>query len=216
MVRPGSGQSGSSPVAGPWGHLIPISGLEAVAPGHSSGCRSPDRLRRGPLRLPGIPVLAVALLSALWLAGWASGRRLVYNATDSEARGWYLAAPVTGPLTRAQFILFPVPTHVAGLVADRGWLPSSVPRLKRVGALAGDTVCIDAVLRIRSEAVGPVLSADAAGRPLPVSRRGCFTVAPGHVFPIGRSRAGSFDGRYFGEIPVHAVEATAVPLWTFP
>lgn len=164
---------------------------------------------------PRSPHRGVAL-AVLWSLGQLSGLRLVYNATQSEPRGWYLTTPARPPFTRGQLVVFPVPPYVAGLVAERGWLPPGVPLLKRVGAVAGDTVCVNATLRIRGEVVGPVLSVDTAGRPLPVSRKGCFTVAPGHVFPIGSTLPTSFDGRYFGEIPVHTVEATAVPLWTVP
>ena len=167
------------------------------------------------LQLHSAGCLAATTLATLWLLAWASGLRFVYNATESEPRGWYLARPATGPLTRGQLILFPVPASVAGLVAERRWLPPGVPLLKRVGALAGDTVCVDAVLRVRGAVVGPVLAADAFGRPLPVARPGCFTIAPGYLFPVGAAAAGSFDGRYFGAIPIRAVQATAVPLWTF-
>jgi Integrase core domain len=57
--------------------------------------------------------VAIVLLSMLWLGGWGSGRRLVYYATESEPRGWYLARPVTRLLTHGQLIVFPVPPHVA-------------------------------------------------------------------------------------------------------
>lgn len=168
------------------------------------------------LQLHAAGCLAATALAALWLLGRASGLRLVYNATESEPRGWYLARPVTRPPIRGELVLFQVPARVAGLVAERGWLPPGVPLLKHVGAVAGDTVCVDTTLRIRGEMIGPVLSVDAAGRPLPVSRLGCFTVAPGYVFPVGPSLVNSFDARYFGEIPAGAVEATVVPIWTFP
>lgn len=167
------------------------------------------------LHLHSAGCLAATTLATLWLLAWASGLRFVYNATESEPRGWYLARPVSRPLTRGQLILFPVPASVAGLVAERRWLPPGVSLLKRVGALAGDTVCVDAMLRVRGAVVGPVLTADVAGRPLPVAKSGCFTIAPGYLFPVGTAAAGSFDGRYFGMIPMGAVEATALPLWTF-
>lgn len=169
-----------------------------------------------PLWQSGVHPLGAGLaLAMIWVVISVSGFRLVYNATESEARGWYLTRPVTRPLAQGELVVFPVPLHVVPLVAERRWLPPGVPLLKRVGAVAGDPVCVDTALRIRGEVIGPVPSADAAGRPLPASRRGCFMVAPGYVFPIGRARASSFDGRHFDEIPVRAVGATAVPLWTF-
>ena len=160
--------------------------------------------------------MAVVLLSTLWLVGWCSGRRLVYNGTDSEPHGWYLTKPVRQPLARGDLVLFPVPAYVARLVVERRWLPPHVPLLKQVGAVAGDRVCVDTVLRIRGEVVGPVLSQDTAGRPLPVARSGCFTVSPGFVFPVSTSLGNSFDARYFGEVSLQGVRATAVPLWTTP
>ncbi len=165
------------------------------------------------LRLRLAPALAATALTALWLLASASGLRLVYNATESAPRGWYLARPVSRPLTQGQLVLFPVPASVAGLVVERRWLPPGAPLFKRVGALASDTVCVDAVLRVGGAVVEPVLGADAARRPLPVARSGCFTIAPGYVFTVGAAAAASFDGWYFGVIPIGAVEATAVPLW---
>ncbi len=181
----------------------------------SPGCRRPAALRRvaGPGRLR-VPFIAGVALALLWSLGRLSGARLVYNATESEPRGWYLTTPARPPLTRGQLAVFPVPPRVAGLVVGRGWLPPGVPLLKRVGAIAGDTVCVDTVLRIRGEVVGPALSQDAAGRPLPVPRRGCFTVAPGFFFPVSRSSSSSFDARYFGELPVRTIRVTAMPPWT--
>ncbi len=102
----------------------------------------------------------------------------------------------------------------SALVAERRWLPAGVSLLKRVGAVAGDMVCVDAVLQIRGELVGPILAEDAQGRPLPLARRGCFTIAPGFFFPVSRSTPLSFDGRYFGAVPVRDVIAEVVPLWT--
>ncbi len=136
---------------------------------------------------PCVPLVVGVALAVLWSLGRLSGVRLVYNATESEPRGWYLTMPAKPPLARGRLVVFPLPPHVAGLVVERGWLPPDVPLLKRVGAIAGDTVRVDSVLRIRGEVVGPVLSQDPAGRPLPVARRGCFTVAPGFFFPVSRS-----------------------------
>ncbi len=67
--------------------------------------------------------------------------------------------------------------HVAGLVAERGGLPPGVPLLKHVGAVAGNDVCMNTVLRVHGEFIGPLLPEDAAG-PLywPDVRTGSRTV----------------------------------------
>ncbi len=61
------------------------------------------------------PLATITALGLLWLVTWASGLRLIYNASDSEARGWYLARPATRPLTHGALVVFPVPQQVAGL-----------------------------------------------------------------------------------------------------
>ncbi len=135
----------------------------------ASGYRYPTALRRAAGAWPPRVRLIVGVALAVpWCLGQLAGLRLVYNATESEPRGWYLTRPARPPLSRGQLIVFPVPVHVAGLVAERRWLPPGVPLLKRVAAVAGDVVCVDTTLRIRGEVIGPVLSVDAAGRPLPV------------------------------------------------
>lgn len=89
VVRRGSGQSGSSLVADRWSHMTPTSDQAPGRPAQFSGVPSPGRARRELLRrLPRRPIVAVVLLSTLWLAGWGSEQRLVYNGpTASRAAG---------------------------------------------------------------------------------------------------------------------------------
>src|SRR5256885_10975171 len=70
--------------------------------------------------------------------------------------------------------LFPYTT----LFRSRRYLPARVPLLKRVGAVAPQTVCVfDALVWIDGVPVAAVLPADRLGRPLP-SWRQCRQLRP--------------------------------------
>jgi type IV secretory pathway protease TraF len=100
--------------------------------------------------------------------------RLTYNPSDSVAVGWYRVDPPTiaarspRPLSVGSIVLVPLPAEAAALAAQRGYLPTRVPLLKRVGAVAPQEVCIaDGSVRIDGVPSAAVLPADRWGRPLP-------------------------------------------------
>jgi type IV secretory pathway protease TraF len=69
--------------------------------------------------------------------------RLTYNPSDSVAVGWYRVDPLDHrtaslprPLSVGSIVLVPLPADAAALAAQRGYLPTRVPLLKRVGAVA--------------------------------------------------------------------------------
>lgn len=139
--------------------------------------------------------------------------RLVYNASASAPLGFYRTAD--GPIRRGDFVLARLPEPVARLAAARGYLPITVPVVKRVAALAGDVVCADFVaVTINDRVVAKPLAQDGHGRALP-SWQGCRTLAIGDVFLLMEGVPASFDGRYFGPIPTGAIIARLVPLWTW-
>jgi type IV secretory pathway protease TraF len=119
----------------------------------------------------------LAGLSACGLAAlaWASFvhplPRLTYNPSDSVAVGWYRVDPLDHAparchvLVRGQHRADPLPPEAAALAAQRGYLPTRVPLLKRVGAVAPQEVCITGrVVRIDGVPSAAVLPADRWGR----------------------------------------------------
>jgi hypothetical protein len=110
--------------------------------------------------------LVLAGLSACGLAAlaWASFvhplPRLTYNPSDSVAVGWYRVDPLdhrTSSLPRplsVGIVLVPLPAEAAALAAQRGYLPTRVPLLKRVGAVAPQEVCIATASPHRRRAFG--------------------------------------------------------------
>jgi type IV secretory pathway protease TraF len=76
-------------------------------------------------------------------------------------------------------VLVPLPAEAAALAAQRGYLPTRIPLLKRVGAVAPQEVCIvDGSVRIDGVPSAAVLSADRwAGRCHPGSSAAAFGLA---------------------------------------
>jgi conjugative transfer signal peptidase TraF len=120
-----------------------------------------------------------------------------------------------GVLHVTELVVIRPPEPLASFLADRGYLPTGVPLLKRVLALPGQTVCrADRTIIVDGFAMGEALERDRRGRTLP-SWRGCRAVPAGEVFLMNRQSEDSLDGRYFGSLPAAAIVGQAQPLWTY-
>ncbi|QAU22661.1 S26 family signal peptidase [Dyella sp. M7H15-1] len=170
--------------------------------------------------------LVLAAVSACGFAAlaWASFvsplPRLTYNPSDSVAVGWYRIDPfdprtasLPRPLSVDSIVLVPLPAKAAVLAAQRGYLPTRVPLLKRIGAVAPQEVCIvGRSVRIDGVPVAALLTADRVGRPLP-SWRQCRRLVPGELFLLSVTNPASFDSRYFGPVSTSTVIGVAHPVW---
>ncbi|WP_186130495.1 S26 family signal peptidase [Burkholderia gladioli] len=163
---------------------------------------------------------ACGLAALAWAAFVSPLPRLTYNPSDSVAVGWYRIEPfdprtasLPRPLSVDSIVLVPLPAEAAALAAQRGYLPTRIPLLKRVGAVAPQHVCIVAgQLRIDGVPSAAVLPADRLGRPLP-SWPQCRRLAPGELFLLSVTNPASFDSRYFGPVSASAVIGVAHPVW---
>jgi len=142
-----------------------------------------------------------------------SGKLLLWNATASAPRGLYLLRPAKR-LHVGELVAEQPPASLANMLAARGSLPLGVPLLKYIAALAGQTICRrHDTVTIDGVAVAVARDSDHLGHPLPVWQ-GCRTLRAGEVFLLNRDAPDSFDGRYFGVLPVSTITARATPLWT--
>ena len=161
-------------------------------------------------------VVMTAMLGIAALGGTEVARpmpRLVWNATASAPVGLYRVEPAWD-LRRGDFVLARLPDAARELAAERDYLPANVPLVKRVAALAGDTICREqARVTINGIAVATALQADSRGRAL-MRWSGCRTLAQKQVFLLMPNVPDSFDGRYFGPIDTSAVIGKLVPVWT--
>lgn len=150
-------------------------------------------------------VCTVLALAAVTGVGAAVCGHITINVTPSLPRGLNWLTVDHDPHRGSIVVLFP-PAPLRELLAHRGYLPSTVPVLKRVVALPGDTVCTTTGRYLAAGLdLGPVATAD-AHRPV------CDTVPPGTAFLAGHGPS-SLDSRYFGPVPLSTL-TVVVPLWT--
>lgn len=160
-------------------------------------------------RLAAVATLALALVL---LAARKHAPILVFNASASAPIGYYYLR-TSALISRHDVVLVRTPESVRALAAERGYIPRSVPLVKRAAALPGDTVCVfGPIVTIDGRWVADRLSADRAGRPLP-AWTGCRKLAPGELFLLMEEVPDSFDSRYFGPVSETAVIGRLYPLW---
>jgi len=139
-------------------------------------------------------------------------RLLLWNSSASVPIGLYrVLAPRALHVGDVAVVMPPDP--LAATLAARGSLPSGVPLIKPIAALDGQTICRqDLRITIDGAFVGTALAHDHRGGLLPVWA-GCRTLGPSEVFLMNPAEPDSFDGRYFGPLPVSSVIGRAAPLW---
>jgi conjugative transfer signal peptidase TraF len=181
----------------------------------------PPRPRsRGRARIVVATLAAVGFAALAWASFVSPLPRVTYNPSDSVAVGWYRIDPLDPrtasqprPLSVDSIVLVPLPVKAAALAAQRGYLPTRVPLLKRIGAIAPQEVCIvGRSVRIDGVPVAAALAADRFGRPLP-SWQQCRHLEPGELFLLSTTNPASFDSRYFGPVSASTVIGVAHPVW---
>ena len=169
--------------------------------------RRASRLRT--LATAGIAIAVTALAATLI---WPPRPLFVWNASESSPPGLYLVAP-PGSAARGDMVIAWAPERARRLGAERHYLPSNVPLVKRVAAFGGDRVCAagEAVfVNGRLEALRR--PRDGAGRPMPWWT-GCEDLRDGDLFLLTPSVPDSFDGRYFGITRAPEVVGSARLIW---
>jgi conjugative transfer signal peptidase TraF len=140
--------------------------------------------------------------------------RLTYNASASAPLGWYLVLP-PDRLKVDDYVLLNLPTDARRLAAERGYLPETVPLLKRIGAMPNQFVCVRRRhLWVDGELAATALTHDRRGREL-VPWQGCRVLDSNEILLISRDNSASFDSRYFGPIPMKNLMGKAAPLWVW-
>jgi len=158
---------------------------------------------------------ALILIFAMYFVSLYTRGKYYINLSPSLPYGLYkISAPVN--LKRGDIIIFIPPDHLKTFIYERHWLPDGWPLMKQIGAMPGDTYCInkDHQFLINAKFVGPVYKVDSQGLPLP-KIEGCQTVEPETILPVATHILNSFDGRYFGTIALNIIKGKAEPLYNF-
>jgi conjugative transfer signal peptidase TraF len=142
---------------------------------------------------------------------------VVYNPTHSVPRGWYQVGSIDSAVALhvGSIVLAHLPVDVAAFAGQRGYLPSGMPILKRIGAIAPQSVCVrEQVVLIDGAVAATARTHDGTRRQLRAWPH-CRPLAEGELFLLSDTNPASFDSRYFGPISVFAVLGIARPLWTW-
>jgi conjugative transfer signal peptidase TraF len=160
-------------------------------------------------------VAGLAAIGLLAILRPASAPRLIWNTTASAPIGLYGLRPGARP-SRGELVAALPPPRLARALAERGVLPLGVPLIKPVAAMAGQTVCRDGgLVSVDGRVLASARSHDRHGAPLP-TWRGCRRLGRGEVLLLNPARDDSFDGRYFGPLPLASVWGPVRPLWLAP
>ena len=142
---------------------------------------------------------------------WQPRPLLVWNGSASAPIGLYTVAPPT-EVRAGEMVIAWTPKSVRTLAAERRYLPSNVPLVKRAVAASGDRVCaIGKTISVNGRYVATRRKVDGKGRPMPWWT-GCRGLAEQELFLLMDSPA-SFDGRYFGMTKKEQQVGRAVLLW---
>jgi conjugative transfer signal peptidase TraF len=176
--------------------------------------------RLNPRRFAAFYVLLASAVVFFSVAARGAGYRL--NLSPSVPRGLWKIMKRTEPLQKGGYVVVPESrggSHNPGyrLAAERGYLVSPMPMLKRIVAVEGDFVSYDSREKAVTVNGSPVpmteiLSRDTEGRPM-----------PGAFFPVclqerqvwlSSENIRGYDSRYFGPV-LSDVLKRATPVWTF-
>lgn len=139
--------------------------------------------------------------------------RLIWNASASVPVGLYFAQPV-GQLKVGDLVAVTPPTALTDFLAEREYLPRGIPLIKYVLVLPGTGVCRNgATIFVGGKPYGQARERDRLGRSLP-RWQGCRGLGEGEIFLMNPDAPDSFDGRYFGPLPVTVISAKLTPVWT--
>ena len=155
-------------------------------------------------------VVAAATLATLTVP---VSRYAVWNATASVPTGLYNIRGKAS-LHVGERVAIEPPPALRHLLAERHYLPTGVPLLKRIAAVRGQRVCrFGHGLTIDGTYVGAARARDRLGRSLP-TWSGCRTLRSGELFVMNSVAPDSFDSRYFGVLRMADVIGRATPVWT--
>jgi conjugative transfer signal peptidase TraF len=167
--------------------------------------------------------LTIAVADTILIGVGRAGFRI--NATSSMPLGLWRAAPAPAPLARGMTVMVCLPASpILRMALGRGYIGpgqcpgASEPLLKPIAALAGDTVRATGTgIAVNGEHLprSAALAHDGAGRILKAVPSGTYRVGQSQMWLVAPA-PDSFDSRYFGPVPVSAIQGIARPVWLFP
>lgn len=154
-------------------------------------------------------LLVCAAAITLIAAAQANARDwILYNATPSVPRGWYVRTQ--DRIEAGAMVTVRAGDVAPSYAASRDFADRGDRFIKRVVAIAGTRVCADAETVVVGPETFPRARYDSNGRELP-TWEGCQVLEDGDVFLLGDT-PDSFDSRYFGVVRENQIEGVWKPL----
>jgi conjugative transfer signal peptidase TraF len=158
-----------------------------------------------------VTLVAVAVVASPFF--FSPPLKLVWNVSASAPVGLYIVAEPVG-LDITDLVAVRLPERWQIFAVGRGYIGNSVPLLKRIVGLPGQSLCRnDNVITVDEVTMGHAREADRQGRLLP-TWVGCQTIGQNELFLMNWQVDDSLDGRYFGPLPASSIIGLARPLWT--
>ncbi len=168
--------------------------------------------RAGLLRILAAAGSGAAIVSVLATILWPPRPLLLWNASASSPIGLYQVRQALDVMPGEMVVASP-PAEARRLGAERHYLPSNVPLVKRVAAVGGDRVCaVGEAVFVNGRLETLRRSKDPSGRAMPWWT-GCEELAEGDLFLLTPDVPEAFDGRYFGISRRHQIIGRARLLW---
>ena len=155
-------------------------------------------LQRRARRLRNQTIAMIAGLAALTATIIVIPRPIfVWNVSASAITGLYFVSGKSG-LERGDMAALWLPPRVRRLAAERRYLPQNIAAIKRVVAVAGDSVCaLGSRITVNGKWIADRHAVDGKGRPMPWWQN-CKRLGKDELFLLNEEAANSFDGRYVG------------------
>lgn len=159
---------------------------------------------------------AIFGLMVLLIFNLCSYTPFTVNTSPSVTRGIYFVVPkmFAGEYEKGDMVIFNPPADVKTFMVDRGYIMPKDSLLKQIKALEGDRFTVDdRFIQIDGEYAGTISTIDSNGREIKPFY-GEHTVEKGYFLPMGTA-VNSYDGRYFGCVPLKSIKNKVILLIKF-
>jgi conjugative transfer signal peptidase TraF len=137
---------------------------------------------------------------------------VVWNSSASAPTGLYFVTSKSG-LERGDMAALWLPPRARRIAAERRYLPHNIPAIKRVVAVAGDSVCaLGSRISVNGQWIADRHAFDGKGHPMPWWQN-CKRLGKDELFLLNEEAANSFDGRYVGISKLSDVIGEASLIW---
>ena len=162
-------------------------------------------------------LICILLLFLLLVFNFFEYAPFTINLSPSVPCGIYFVIPkiLQADYQKGDMVLFEVPAKIKQFMTQREYIDKNTYLLKQIQALEGDTYYVDdKAIYVNDEYVGDISTRDSLGRSI-IPQYGKHHVNKGYFLPIGLNNKNSYDGRYFGEVPIKNIKNKVIPLIIF-